>query len=122
MATEIALLAQPTRLHILRLVWDAEHTAGEIASAFTSTFGAISQHLARLHAAGLLTRRREWRTVYYRADRARLAPLAPLLEQLWAQQLGVLAALAEAEERTTARRARHKPRERTRHARARRSP
>ncbi len=120
MPDDLTLLAEPTRLRILRLVWDQERSAGEIAGEFTSTFGAVSQHLARLHDAGLLTRRREWKRVFYRADREKLAPLAPLLEQLWARQLGVLAGLAEAEERSAARRSTRQPKRSTRHARARR--
>ncbi len=120
MPDDLTLLTEPTRLRILRLVWDRERSAGEIAGEFASTFGAVSQHLRRLHDAGLVTRRREWKHLYYRADRERLAPLASILDQLWATQIGILATMAEAEEQRTARRSARKPKGSTRHARPRR--
>ncbi len=95
----LELVSQPCRLEILRLVWLAELSAGEIAKRFRVTFGAVSQHLAKLHRAGLVTRRRDGRTIYYRAKRDQLGPLAPALEALWAQQLGALKVLAEEEQR-----------------------
>jgi DNA-binding transcriptional ArsR family regulator len=116
---DVTLLAEPTRLRILRLVWERERSAGEIAAEFRTTFGAVSQHLRRLRDAGLISRRRDWKRLYYRADRERLAPLVSILEQLWAAQLRALAD-AEAEEQRTARRSARKPAGRTRHARPRR--
>ena len=101
-------IAQPRRQRILRLVWDRELTAGEIAADANVTFGAISQHLRVLHEAGLLDRRREGRNQYYRARREALGPLATLLEAMWTDRLGRLKGLAEWEERgkTAAARAR----------------
>lgn len=76
----LALLAQPTRLEIVRLIWDTELSAGEIAASFELTFGAISQHLRALEAAGVVEARREWRYRYYRARKKALGPLAAYLE------------------------------------------
>lgn len=92
------LLAQPQRMRIMQLVWDAERSAGEIARRFQVTFGAISQHLAKLHAANLVMRRRDGRTIYYRANREALGPLAPALEAMWREQLDILKTLAEDEQ------------------------
>lgn len=97
------LLAEPTRMRILQLVWDQERSAGEIARQFRTTFGAVSQHLGRLRRAGLLRQRRDGRRLFYQADRAALGPLAAALEQMWTQQLTVLKALAEAEQHSLAR-------------------
>lgn len=109
----LTLLADPTRREIVRLVWDVERSAGEIAARFSTTFGAVSQHLAKLREAGVLTRRRDGRRLFYRADRERLGPLAAALEQMWMSSLTRLAALAEAEQRaidrTTRRSTRHDP-------------
>lgn len=91
-------LSEPRRVEILRLVWDQERSAGDIARHFPVTFGAVSQHLARLHQAGLVTRRRAGRQRFYRADRARLGPLATALEAMWRDQLAVLKQLAESEQ------------------------
>jgi DNA-binding transcriptional ArsR family regulator/uncharacterized protein YndB with AHSA1/START domain len=51
----IAALASPVRRDILTMVWDRELPAGEIAAAFEVTKPTISQHLAVLRDAGLVT-------------------------------------------------------------------
>ena len=92
-------VAEPRRREILRLCWDRERTAGDIAGHFDVTFGAVSQHLAVLREAGLVAVRHEGTRRWYRADRQALGPLAAYLESLWAEQLDALAALAEQAER-----------------------
>jgi DNA-binding transcriptional ArsR family regulator len=92
-------IAEPRRREILRLVWDAERPAGEIAEHFDVTFGAISQHLGVLRAAGLVLMRKDGTRRYYRADREALRPFAAMLTQMWAGQLDELARLAEDAER-----------------------
>lgn len=89
-------MAEPTRREILRLVWDVERPAGEIASHFDVTFGAISQHLAVLRQAGYVRARREGSFHLYRADRDRLGPFAAALEDMWRLTLGGLAGAVEA--------------------------
>ena len=81
----IALVGQTTRLEILRLLWDTERSAGEIAAEFDLTFGAISQHLRALEEAGLIECRQEWRSRYYRVNKAALGSLATYLETMWKQ-------------------------------------
>jgi DNA-binding transcriptional ArsR family regulator len=78
----IALVGQATRLEILRLLWETERSAGEIAAQFDLTFGAISQHLRALEEAGLIKCRQEWRSRYYRVNKAALGPLAAYLESV----------------------------------------
>jgi DNA-binding transcriptional ArsR family regulator len=97
----VRAVAEPRRREILRLCWDRERTAGDIAGHFDVTFGAVSQHLAVLRETGLVAVRQEGTRRYYRAHRQALGPLAAYLESLWADQLDSLAALAEAAERTT---------------------
>lgn len=98
MATEIGLIADPKRLAILELVWDAERTAGDIAGRFDITFGAVSQHLRRLSDAGMVAVRRDGRRRWYRARRETLGPFAEALEAMWRGRLAKLKQLAEAEE------------------------
>ncbi|HKO84642.1 MAG TPA: metalloregulator ArsR/SmtB family transcription factor [Actinomycetota bacterium] len=95
----LQVVAEPRRRAILRLVWDAEVPAGEIAAQFNVSFAAVSQHLGVLRQAGLVTVRRDGTRRLYRADRAALGRLGQVLEQMWSRQLDELTELAEAEER-----------------------
>lgn len=92
-------IAEPRRQQILRLIWDRERSAGEIASDTDVTFGAVSQHLSVLHGAGLVERRKDGRRRLYRARRDALGPLADLLEAMWSSRLETLKALAERDEK-----------------------
>ena len=91
----VRAVAEPRRREILRLCWDHERTASDIAGQFDVTFGAVSQHLAVLRDAGLIAVRHEGTRRWYRADRQALGPLGAYLESLWADQLDALATLAE---------------------------
>lgn len=99
-------LAAPRRREILRLVWDREASAGDIHRSFHDvSFGAVSQHLSVLEAAGLVSRRDEGRFHYYAARRRELGHLGKWLEAMWDDALADLKKKAE-EEETAGRRAR----------------
>jgi DNA-binding transcriptional ArsR family regulator len=68
-AHRFALLGDPTRLRILHTVMErGELSVGAVAEAAgTSRFNA-SAHLNRLAVGGLVARRREGSTVFYRVD------------------------------------------------------
>ena len=68
-AYRFAMLGDPTRLRILHtLMENGELSVGSVAEKTkTSRFNA-SAHLNRLALAGLVARRREATTVYYRTD------------------------------------------------------
>ena len=87
----LQIVAEPTRREIIRLVWDDEMSAGDIASRFDITFGAVSQHLSRLREAGLVEMRRDGNMRIYRADRDALEPFRQILEMAWAGTLQKLA-------------------------------
>jgi DNA-binding transcriptional ArsR family regulator len=93
----LQVIGDPTRREILRLVWDGERSAGEIADRFEVTFGAVSQHLSVLRNAGFVTVRPAGNRRYYQADRKALGPLAQALEAMWAVSLDRLAAAVEAD-------------------------
>lgn len=62
-------LASQTRQDIMfQFSGDVELTVGEVASRLSLAQSATSAHLATLRDAGILTSRREWKTVYYRAN------------------------------------------------------
>ena len=100
-------LAAPRRREILRLVWDAERSAGEIHRALSGvSFGAVSQHLKVLESAGLVARREEGRFRYYAARRRQLGHLGKWLDAMWDEALSDLKRHAESDERTARRRRR----------------
>jgi DNA-binding transcriptional ArsR family regulator len=93
----LQVVAEPRRRAILRLVWDQELPAGDIAARFEVTFPAVSQHLRVLRDAGLVSVRRDGRTRLYKTDRKALGPLRPMLERMWNDNLDRLVALIEEE-------------------------
>lgn len=94
----LQVVAEPRRRDILRLVWDRELAAGDIAARFDVSFPAVSQHLAVLRAAGFVSVRRDGRARLYTADRKALGPLRPLLEKMWNEKLDRLVSLIEGEQ------------------------
>src|SRR2546427_12843439 len=83
MKTQLEAVSNPRRRAILRLVWDKERSAGEIAANFDVTWAAISQNLRVLREAGLVRQRREGNRRLYRADRRALGPLAAVVKKMW---------------------------------------
>ena len=99
METALKAIAEPHRRRILELVWDAELSAGEIASHFDVTRPAVSQHLHVLKEAGLVSERRNGTRRLYQARPEGLTELKTFLEELWAERLEALKREAEREER-----------------------
>lgn len=93
----LQVVAEPRRRAILRLVWDEERSAGDIASFFDVSFAAVSQHLGVLRDAAFVTVRTDGRHRYYRAAKDNMGPLRKTLESMWAQSLDRLVDLVEAE-------------------------
>jgi len=99
MSDALEVVAAPRRREILRLVWDAERSAGEIAGAMPDvTFGAVSQHLRVLADSRLVTVRLEGRFRYYAARKEALGSLQRVLEEMWDDALERLKTSAELEE------------------------
>ena len=66
-----AVLAEPTRLRILRALCRGERSVGRIVRETGISQPAVSRHLAALHRQRIAVRRREANQVYYRvADAA----------------------------------------------------
>ncbi len=59
--------ADPTRFTILWDLTQGERPVGQLAELTGAHVAAVSQHLARLRTAGLVTSRREGTRIYYRA-------------------------------------------------------
>src|SRR3989440_3377011 len=99
METALKAIADPRRRRIMQLVWDAELSAGEIASPFDVTQPAVSQHLKVLKEAGLVNERRNGTRRLYRARPEGLADLKAFLDDFWGDRLEALKREAEREEK-----------------------
>jgi DNA-binding transcriptional ArsR family regulator len=94
----LSVLASERRLRILRLVYENEMSAGELASHFEVSWPAISQHVTLLKDAGLVRERRDGRYRMYSTDSETLGQLEGVLTAMWQSDLDRLAQLAEGEE------------------------
>jgi ArsR family transcriptional regulator len=77
MAEKFQMLADPTRLAILRALMEGEKSVGQVVSETGRGQANISKHLRLLADSGLIHRRKEGLQVFYRLD-------DPLVEQLCA--------------------------------------
>ena len=92
-------LAQPKRREILRQLAPGEMSAGEVASRFSVTQPAISQHLKVLKQAGLVSERRDGARRLYSVRPEGLADLHSFLAEVMPAGLERLKKAAEAEQR-----------------------
>ncbi|MDA1096264.1 MAG: metalloregulator ArsR/SmtB family transcription factor [Chloroflexi bacterium] len=91
-------IAEPRRREILDLLLPGDElSAGEIASRFSLTRPAISQHLGILMDAGLVDVQRRGTRRFYRAKPAGLAELRRYLDTFWDAGLIRLKAAVEAD-------------------------
>lgn len=94
-AVQLRTATEPRRLEILQLIWDRERSVGDIAARVPVSMAAVSQHLAKLRAAGLVSVRRDGRHRFYAARRSDLGTLAIVLESFWRDRLDALDRLAK---------------------------
>lgn len=79
-STTLRLLGNEKRLLVLcRLALAGEMSVGELAGAVGLSQSALSQHLARLRADGLVATRREAQVLYYRISDPRVGRLLEAL-------------------------------------------
>ena len=74
-------LADPTRRAVFERLSGGEMSVTELKAGFDVSQPAISQHLAALKGAGLVSERREGRHAYYRSEPKGLAPLAEWVQR-----------------------------------------
>ena len=98
-ADVFAILADPTRRHLVEILHDGEHSVGDLVSAVEIEQPGVSRHLRILHRAGLVTVRSSaqkrlyslspdalsgleaWVRHYAHEQGARLERLADLVEE-----------------------------------------
>jgi DNA-binding transcriptional ArsR family regulator len=91
-------LADPSRRAIFERLTRGESAVRDLTPLFNISQPAVSQHLAVLKEAGLVTERREGRLVYYRVDPRGLRPLVDWIahyQTFWVDRIERLGALLE---------------------------
>jgi DNA-binding transcriptional ArsR family regulator len=83
----IAIVTEPRRREILRLVWDDERPVGDLVERLGISFSAVSQHLAVLRDAGYVRVFKDGNHRRYRADKEALGELRVVLEGIWSASL-----------------------------------
>ena len=86
-------LADPTRRAVFERLAAREMSVSELTTGFSVSQPAISQHLAALRGAGLVSERREGRFAYYRAAPEGLAPLLDWIDRyraFWPERINRL--------------------------------
>ncbi len=89
-------LADPSRRAIFERLTRGEAAVKELTADFEISQPAVSQHLAALRTAGLVTERRDGRLVYYRVEPKGLRPLVNWIghyQAFWVERLDKLRVL-----------------------------
>lgn len=93
----LAALADPTRRAVIERVRQGPASVSDIARTLPVSRPAVSQHLAALKRAGLVSERKLGRRRVYRLEPHGLEPLRAYVEQLWDDVLAAYQAAAEKE-------------------------
>ena len=91
-------LADPSRRALYESLARGEAAVQDLTARFDLSQPAVSQHLATLKAAGLVSARREGRRVYYRVEPHGLQPLLDWVAHyraFWTERVGRLEQLLE---------------------------
>jgi ArsR family transcriptional regulator len=99
-------LSHPLRIRVLELLSEGEHSVGELLREIEVEASNLSQQLAVLRRAGLVTTRREGSTVHYALVNSQIADLMAvarsILTSVLTEQQGLLRTL-RSDARTTRR-------------------
>ncbi|MFC1941923.1 ArsR/SmtB family transcription factor [Chloroflexota bacterium] len=80
-------LSDPKRLQIIQQIRDGEKTVSQLAEVLGLKQSNTSQHLALLRTVGLISPRKDGRTVYYRLVSPKIAEACDLVHEVIAEQL-----------------------------------
>ena len=90
MIDALSAAAEPTRRRLLQLLAPGPRTVSELAEQFAVTRPAISQHLAVLAEAGLVTARKDGRQRIYSVIPAGITQLRAEIDRFWSTELDLL--------------------------------
>jgi DNA-binding transcriptional ArsR family regulator len=95
-------LSDPTRRAIYERLVGGEASIARLTEHARISQPAVSQHVAVLRAAGLLSMRKQGRSTFYRADPSRLVPLVDWIarqDNFWRSAVTRLNNILEEDER-----------------------
>ena len=92
----LSAAAEPNRRRILQLLASRPRSVSEIATEFTSTRSAVSQHLLLLASVGLVEAEKVGRQRIYRVVPAGLRGLQEEIDRFWTTELDRLVSDAHA--------------------------
>jgi len=95
LASLMQAIGHPSRLQILLAIGDGEACVCHLEAAFGWRQAYLSQHLAALREAGLVTDRRESRFIFYRLADARLISILGTLAEMQGIPLPAITPSAE---------------------------
>jgi len=81
----LSIMANAQRLRMLTTLSEGEISVGPLAQRLGLSQSALSQHLAKLRAADIVTTRRDAQTVYYSVKSAKVGVVLAMLDQIFAQ-------------------------------------
>jgi DNA-binding transcriptional ArsR family regulator len=93
--TTLSALADATRRQVFQCLASGPKSVGEIATRFTVSRPAISQHLGILKAAHLVSEQRIGTRRIYRLNAAGIHELRAWLDTIWGEALSELKILSE---------------------------
>lgn len=76
-------LSSPVRLMILCALANAELSVNELNDKVSLSQSALSQHLAKLRSAGLVTTRKDKQTVFYRLAGTEVSQIISVLKTIY---------------------------------------
>lgn len=85
-ASFLKLLSNPSRLLVLCQLVDGERSVGELETYLDISQSALSQHLARLRAEGLVSTRKDGQTVNYAIKDAKVLKVLELIYAMYCRK------------------------------------
>jgi DNA-binding transcriptional ArsR family regulator len=76
-------MSNAARLHVLTILVAGEMGVGQLAGLVGLSQSALSQHLGKLRAAGLVNTRRDAQAIFYSIKSTRVAAVLSVLETLF---------------------------------------
>lgn len=79
-------LSNAARLELLSIICEKEMSVSELCSSIKMSQSAVSQHLAKLRANGLVDTRRDAQTIYYSCGNPGVQRVLKLLDEIFSPE------------------------------------